>query len=241
MSRLFLRSAVIDWDLVAPDSWLRDIPALARLTRLDFAAPVTFLAGENGTGKSTLLEALAAVSGFNPEGGNRNTVFSTYDDVSELREALRLVRGPLRPRSGYFFRAESFFNLASAIMTRFNDGSMPDYHARSHGESFLEYLQGTRGAGLFLMDEPEAALSPQRQLTLLYDMVRQAEGGSQFIVATHSPILLGTPGAQILSFDGGSIHPVAWEETESYRVTRLFLEHPRQVLRSLLEEEPPEA
>ena len=236
MEDLFLRAVEIDWGQVPRDSYLRGIPALRGLERLEFGAAATFLVGENGSGKSTLLEALAVAAGFNAEGGTRNYHFNTYDDVSGLSGAVRLIRGTRRPDAGYFFRAESFFNVATALVRDYNDGSAPDYHAFSHGESFLAFLQGSDRRGLYLMDEPEAALSPQRQLTLLIHIARMAREGSQFIIASHSPILLGTPEAQLLSFDGGAVRPVAYEDTDSYRVTRLFLENRELMLRRLLEE-----
>ncbi len=237
MRDLFIREVRIDWSRIGAGSYLRGIGALASAETLRFSAPVTFFAGENGSGKSTLLEAIAVASGFNAEGGTRNYRFSTYDDVSELPQALSLVRGSRRQGRGYFFRAESFFNVASAIMRDYNDdGKMPDYHVMSHGESFLSFLQGAEDAALYLMDEPEAALSPQRQLALLIHLARMAESGAQFIIATHSPILLGVPGAEILEFGDGGIRPCAWKETESFRITKMFLDDPERMLGRLLED-----
>ena len=230
---LFIREAAIVWDEVPRDSYLRDIPALKGFDRLAFDSNVTFFAGENGTGKSTLLEGIAVAYGYNPEGGTRNYHFSTYHDVSELEEAIRLVRGYRKRNSGYFFRAVSFFNVATATNLEYNDGSMPDYHAQSHGESFLAFLQDECREGVYLMDEPEAALSPQRQLTLLLHIHCMALEGSQFIIATHSPILLGLPGARILNFSEDGIRPIQYEETESYQITKLFLERREQLLKEL--------
>ena len=232
---LFIREAAIDWNEVPRDSYLRDISALKGFGRLAFESNVTFFAGENGTGKSTLLEGIAVAYGYNPEGGTRNYHFSTYRDVSELEEAVRLVRGYRKRNSGYFFRAESFFNVATVTNLQYNDdGPLPDYHAQSHGESFLSFLQDEAREGLYLMDEPEAALSPQRQLTLMRHIYLMAMEGSQFIIATHSPILLGLPGAQILNFSDDGIHPISYEETESYQITKLFLERREQMLAELL-------
>ena len=236
MNDLFIRSLSIDWHDVPADSYLRGIPALAAVGDVSFERPVTLLCGENGSGKSTLLEAIAVAWGFNPEGGTRNYHFSTYDDVSELSGALRLVKGVRRAQGGFFFRAESFFNVATALVRDYNDGSAPDYHAASHGESFLDFMQSAQRPGLYLMDEPEAALSPQRQLTLLIHITRLARSGSQFIIASHSPILLGLPDAQLLSFDEGHIHPIAWEEAESVQITRLFVQNRERMIRNLLEE-----
>ena len=238
MSPLILRGLSVDWARVAPDSYLREIPALRSLRSLAFARPVTFFAGENGTGKSTLLEALAVACGFNPEGGTRNYRFSTFDSHSDLFDALTVSRSPGKPGPGYFLRAESFYNVATAeeAYSRGPGGMPQHYHEKSHGESFLSMFENSfRPGGLYLLDEPEAALSPQRQLTLLMYLVRLSGQGAQFIVATHSPILLGTPGAQILCFDGGEIRPCAYEETESYRITSLFLQDRERLLRRLLE------
>ena len=231
---LFIREAAIDWDVVPRDSYLRDISALKGFSRLAFESNVTFFAGENGTGKSTLLEGIAVAYGFNAEGGTQNYRFSTYQDVSELEEAIRLVKGYRKRNSGYFFRAESFFNVATVTNLQYNDdGRLPDYHAQSHGESFLSFLQDEAREGVYLMDEPEAALSPQRQLTLMLHIHSMALEGSQFIIATHSPILLGLPEARILSFTDAGIHPIRYEDTESYQITKLFLDRRMQMLSEL--------
>ena len=234
---LFIREVAIDWNVVPRDSYLRDISALKGFSRLAFESNVTFFAGENGTGKSTLLEGIAVAYGYNPEGGTKNYHFSTYQDVSELEEAIRLVKGYRKRNSGYFFRAESFFNVATVTKLQYNDdGRLPDYHAQSHGESFLTFLQDEAREGVYLMDEPEAALSPQRQLTLMRHIYYMAMEGSQFIIATHSPILLGLPGAQILSFSEEGIQPIRYEETESYQITKLFLERRKQMLDELFKD-----
>ncbi|MDO5107642.1 MAG: AAA family ATPase [Coriobacteriaceae bacterium] len=230
MNDLFIRSLSIDWDEIPESSYVRGITAVARLDGLVFDGPVTVFAGDNGTGKSTLLEAIAVAAGFNAEGGTRNYRFSTYDDVSELCRAVHLVRGFRRIKVGSFLRAESFFNVASTAMREYNDdGAMEDWHAESHGESFLSFLTKYRQPGLFLMDEPEAALSPQRQLVLARHVVEKAGEGSQFIIATHSPILLAIPGARILSFDGGVIHECVYDEAGAVRFMRAFLDDPRGV------------
>ncbi len=241
----FIRALRIDWNKIPEHSYLHRITALSGLTDLSFSKNITFFVGENGTGKSTLLEAIAVGYGFNPEGGTLNYRFSTYDDVSELCTALTFSKGFRRPASSYFFRAESFFNVATKAED-YRDGKPKDiyyaryggksFHEQSHGESFLSYFLSFEGPGLYIMDEPEAALSPQRQLTLLIQIVKMAAQGSQFLIASHSPILLGTPGGQILSFDGGQIHPCAYEETESYQVTELFLNHREALLNRLLDE-----
>lgn len=248
MNPCFIQAVSIDWSEIPEHSYLREISALQSFEELEFPEHITFFAGENGTGKSTLLEAIAVAYGFNAEGGTRNYRFSTYDDVSELSRAIRLKKGFRRPRSSYFFRAESFFNVASQA-EEYRDGTNKEiYYARyggkslheqSHGESFLSYFQSFDQEGLFLMDEPEAALSPQRQLSLFIQMAKMAQRGSQFLVATHSPILLGIPDARILSFDGGSIHPCRYEDTESYQVTELFINNREILTQRLLEEDRP--
>ncbi len=239
MNELFIREIEIDWSRVEPDSYLRGIEAIAGVERLSFSRPVSFFVGENGSGKSTLLEAVAIASGFNPEGGTRNYRFSTRDSHSELCGALKLVRGVRRANWGYFLRAESFYNVATQEEA-YADPEHPSvrFHEKSHGEGFLALAQNQlRPGGLYLFDEPEAALSPQRQLTLLMEIYLCARQGSQFIIATHSPILLGTPGAEILSFDDGRIHPCAYEDTDSYQITKMFMEHREQLLNRLLGDE----
>ena len=231
MNDLFIRSLSIDWDEIPESSYVRGITAVARLDGLVFEGPVTVFSGDNGTGKSTLLEAIAVAAGFNAEGGTRNSRFSTYDDVSELCRAVRLVRGFRRIKVGSFLRAESFFNVASTAMREYNDdGAMEDWHAESHGESFLSFITKYRQPGLFLMDEPEAALSPQRQLVLAKHVAEKAQEGSQFIIATHSPILLAIPCARILSFDGGVVHECAYDEAGAVRLMRSFLDDPEAML-----------
>ncbi len=239
MNQLFIRQAAIDWERIAPDDYLRHIPALQGLERLELSAPVTFFVGDNGTGKSTLLEAIAVAYGFHPEGGTKNYHFSTYDSHSSLYSAIRLIKGYRRAEGGYFLRAESFYNVATKEM-EYADFRHPSqrYHDRSHGESFMSLLQRWLGStGVFLFDEPEAALSPQRQLTLLAEIYRSAQGGSQFLIATHSPILLALPGAAIFTFDDGPIHPCAYEETGSYQITKMFVNNRDRLLRELLAEE----
>ena len=232
---LFIRALRIDRTQIAPDSYLRNIPALAELDELCFRKPVTFLTGENGSGKSTLLEAAAVAYGFNPEGGTRNYSFSTYDSHSELYRAVQLVKGYEHPKWGDFLRAESFYNVATAEEEygKLANSGPEYYHRCSHGESFLRLVQRNfTGGGIYLLDEPEAALSPQRQLTLLIEIARCVREHAQFIIATHSPILLGLPDADILSMDG-ALHPCTYEETESYQITKLFLGSRGQILRQL--------
>ena len=239
MNSQLIKGLFIDWNRIDEGSYLRRIEALEGLDSLSFDHSVTFFVGENGSGKSTLLEAIAVAYGFNPEGGTKNYSFSTYDSHSELCDALRLSRGVRRAGGGYFLRAESFYNVATKEdeYSRGPGGVPQHYHEKSHGESFLALAQNYfRANGLYLLDEPEAALSPQRQLTLLLEIYRCAGKGAQFIIVTHSPILLGIPGAEILSFDEGRIHPCAYEDTDSFKVTSMFINNREQILRRLLTE-----
>ncbi len=213
---------------------------------LEFRSPVTFLVGENGTGKSTLLEAIAVAAGFNAEGGTRNFSFSTQQTHSELHRHLVLSKYG-KPKDGFFLRAESFYNVASyideldsspapgpKIIESYGDVSL---HKQSHGESFLAVvLNRFGGNGLYILDEPEAALSPMRLLVLLAAICQLVEKGSQFIISTHSPILMACPGAQIYQLGEEGIEQVGYKQTEHYRFTRSFLENPERMLRYLLEE-----
>ena len=223
------------------------IPAVRHLDVLRFEPDVTFLVGENGTGKSTLLEAVSVALGFNAEGGTRNFNFSTRASHSELHACLRLVRSFRRPRDGYFLRAESFFNVATEI-ERLDAGcgeSDPiidayggrSLHEQSHGESFLALMSHRfRGQGLYILDEPEAALSPNRQMLILRRMRELVLQESQFIIATHSPILLAYPNAKILLLDQHGYKPVKYEETEHYQVMRRFLNDPEGALKTVFAE-----
>ena len=233
-----ISGVMIDWDKIDRDSYLHYIPAISSTERVDFTHSVTFFVGENGSGKSTLLEAIAVAYGFNPEGGTMNYSFSTYDSHSELCDATKLIRSYRKAKWGYFLRAESFYNVASAeeYYSRQPGGSPQHYHEKSHGESFISVIQNNfNKEGLYILDEPEAALSPQRQLTLLLEMSKCVNNDSQFIVVTHSPILLGFPDAEILSFDENTITPISYEETQSYQITKMFVNDRRHILRHLLE------
>ena len=230
---MFINELWIRWDQIEKDSYLRNIEALRGVNELSFHSPVTFFVGENGSGKSTLLEAMAIAEGFNPEGGTKNYSFSTYDSHSRLCDAIRLSRSA-RAKWGYFLRAESFYNVATKEEEY---GGHLHLHERSHGESFLTMIQSNfNGSGLYFLDEPEAALSPQRQLTLLIEIDRCRKHGAQFFIVTHSPILLGIPDAEILTFDRGTVHPCAYEKTDSYIITSMFLKNRELLLSRLLDE-----
>lgn len=239
MNQQFIQGLTIDWNKLGDDSYVREIEAINKLEEVIFEKPVTFFVGENGSGKSTLLEALAVAYGFNPEGGTKNYSFSTYDSHSQLYKAVRISKGFRKAKWGYFLRAESFYNVATKE-EEYADKEHPSekYHERSHGESFLALAQSQlRPNGLYLFDEPEAALSPQRQLTLLMEIYSCAKKGAQFIIVTHSPILLGMPDAQILSFDEGTVHKCEYEETESYQITEMFINNRKVLLERLLSEQ----
>jgi predicted ATPase len=203
---------------------------------------VTFFAGENGSGKSTLVEAIAIAAGFNAEGGSRNVTLSTRASHSDLHKHLRLVRGTGRPRTGYFLRAESFFNVATYIEELRDPGISAAYgdrplHERSHGESFIALVQHRFGPkGLYILDEPEAALSLRGNLALMRRMHDLVAEGSQFIVSTHSPILLGYPDARIYVLSSDGIAQVPYEKTEVVELTRAFLDGRDQFLRHLFED-----
>ena len=236
MNDQFIHGVTIDWKRIDKYSYLRKIKALKGLERLEFKKPITFFVGENGSGKSTLLEAIAISYGFNPEGGTKNYNFSTYDSHSELCDAIRVEKSFRRAKWGYFLRAESFYNVATQEIA-YSDGFTPSegYHEQSHGESFLALAQSQlQKDSVYIFDEPEAALSPQRQLTLLKEIYDCANNGSQFIIVTHSPILLGIPNAEILTFDNGRIHACDYEDTDTYQITEMFINHRNQFLERLL-------
>jgi predicted ATPase len=215
-----------------------DIPAIARLGKLAFHEKVTFLIGENGSGKSTLLEAIAVAMGFGREGGNKNTLFETASTVSSLHESLKIVKSFAHPKDHFFLRAESLYNVASYMdgVGVFVGGK--SLHEQSHGESFLSLLvHKFRGKGLYLLDEPEAALSPSRQLAALVRIQDLVDKESQFIIATHSPILMSYPNSVIYLLDETGCRKVSYEETEHFRVTRDFLNNYPKRLKNLLSDE----
>ena len=213
------------------------IAAVRELGDIVFHPNVTFFVGENGSGKSTILEGLAVALGFGSEGGTKNVQFKTADSVSPLHDALRLARGVPKPRDGYFLRAESFFNVATYMdETGYLDGyGGRSLHSQSHGESFMAVLLNKlRGDGIYLLDEPEAALSPSRQLAALSAIHQLVEDSSQFVIATHSPILLSYPHSKIIQFDGSGINEVAFEDTEHFSVIKDFLNNYPRRLEQLL-------
>jgi predicted ATPase len=224
------------------------IPAIGGLDTLEFDRPVTFFVGENGAGKSTLLEAIAIGMGLNPEGGSRNFRFATRESHSGLSDVLRLSRSVRRIRDSFFLRAESYFNVATEIEALDREpggGRIIDayggksLHEQSHGESFFAlFLNRLRGNGLYFFDEPEAALSPTRQLSFLSRLHDLVKDGSQFFIATHSPILMAYPDAAILMFENGPPRWIDYRDTEHYGVTRTFLNDTERMLDILLDRKP---
>ncbi|OWA35612.1 AAA family ATPase [Saccharibacillus sp. O16] len=222
------------------------LPAVRELERLDFHARVTYLVGENGVGKSTLLEAIATAWGFNPEGGTLNFNFATAATHSELHRHIRLIRGAVRPKDGFFFRAESYYNVATAIdeLDKESGGGriISSYggrslHEQSHGEAFFATFMHRFGSnGLFILDEPEAALSPVRQLAMLTRIHELARQGGQFIISTHSPLLMAYPDCRLYNLTTAGIQECGLEDTEHYIVTREFLNNREQMVKQLLED-----
>lgn len=209
---------------------------MEKMGSLNLEKPVTFFVGENGTGKSTLIEAIAVAMGFNGEGGSRDFFFSTQDTHSELCDYLTISKS-VWPKDGFFLRAESFYNTASYLeqnstLARYGGVS---FHEQSHGESFLALAMNRfEGNGLYILDEPESALSPQRLMSLLVVIDELVKNNSQFIIATHSPILMAYPNADILEFSEQGIHKVGYRETEHYKITKQFIDMPERMVKYLL-------
>ena len=234
---LFISEVIFDWDDPGLDAYVSEIKALRNTKRIVFEKNITFLAGENGTGKSTLLEALALNMGFNAEGGTINYRFSTYNDCSNLCDCIQVKKGK-KMRFGYFLRAESFFNVATKEEEYGNSpgGRPQNLHYMSHGESFLQFIQNYDGEGLYLLDEPEAALSPSRLLSLMICLHDMASKGAQFIISTHSPVLLAMEEADILGFTDQGIFRCRYEDTESYQITSMMINNRESFMHRLFDE-----
>jgi predicted ATPase len=212
-----------------------DIPAIRNLSSIRFHEDVTFFVGENGAGKSTLIEAIALSLGFGLEGGTRNVQFN---NTSKLVDYLKLIRGYKSPDDYYFLRTESFYNVATYMeQTGYLKGYGGSPHTRSHGESILAVLtKKLQGNGLYIFDEPEAALSPARQLTALASINQLVQKKSQLIIATHSPILLAYPRAVIYQLDENGIREISYQDTSQYQITKGFLNDYERMLNILLED-----
>lgn len=240
----YLRSIELKKDKI--ESYLKYpfcLPAIKSLITLEFDPKVTFIVGENGSGKSTILEAIATAYGFNPEGGTKNFTFSSRDTHSELQQYIKLVKGIKRPEDGFFLRAESFYNFATnvdeldmeapGLLASYGGGSL---HKQSHGESFFAvFMNRFTGKGLYILDEPEAALSPSRQMSMITRMHDLIGKGSQFIIATHSPIIMAYPDATIYEIKNEIKH-VNYEETEHYQVMKSFINNKQSMLDILMME-----
>ncbi|WP_048065023.1 AAA family ATPase [Methanosarcina acetivorans] len=222
-----------------------NLPAVKDLQSLSFHPKVTFIIGENGSGKSTILESIAVAYGFNAEGGTKNFNFTSRATHSKLSSYIKVVKGTKKPRTGFFLRAESFYNFASNVDDLDNEASFGppiinsyggrSLHEQSHGESFFAvFLNKFTGEGIYILDEPEAALSPSRQMSMLTRMHDLVKEGSQFIIATHSPIIMAYPQAVIYQIKEG-FEQIGYKETEHYQVTQSFLNNTQKMLSILLE------
>ena len=225
-------------DLPPRESYLNALPVVKHLAEkgIDFHKQVTFFVGENGSGKSTLIESLAVSQGFNPEGGTKSFHFHTADTHSELYYHLRVVRGAIYPKRGFFLRAESLYNVATNIeelgIEAYYGGSL---HHRSHGESFLILAEvNFRRDGLYILDEPEAALSPRGIIRLMQRMDALVREDCQFIISTHSPMLLAFPGAEVYQIREDGISSVRFQDTDHYRTTIRFLQNPESAIGDIL-------
>ena len=246
----FVREIILERDKVPSFSeYPYSLSAVSKLHSLELHPSVTFVVGENGSGKSTLLEAISVAWGFNPEGGSRNFNFHSRESHSPLHAALRLSKSPKRPSDGYFLRAESFYNVATEIeeldkiMTPLPQPPVIDsygglsLHEQSHGESFFALItERFGGNGLYILDEPEAALSPARQLAMISRISDLVKQNSQFIIATHSPIIMAYPDSWIYQINDSGLERVAYEQTEHFTLTRQFLNNPKSMLNILLED-----
>ena len=242
---MFLKEVIIDREKVPNwDEYPFNIASISNINAISFPSQVTFLVGENGSGKSTLIEAIALSMGFNCEGGTRNFNFSTRQTHSNLHEYLKLSYSLSKPKDGFFYRAESFYNVASNIdeLDRYGLKSLlasyggRSLHEQSHGESFLSLiLNRFSGDSLFILDEPEASLSATRQMTFMATMNELIKENSQFIIATHSPILLAYPGALIYQVSKNGIEQITYENTEAYQITQAFLKSPERMFKELFQ------
>lgn len=244
----YINSVQLDQSNDLPKDYPFNIPALQHFSKLAFHPKVTYLIGENGMGKSTLLEAIAVNLGFNAEGGSKNFNFNTEATHSSLHNYLKISKGTHRMRDGFFLRSESFYNLASEIDLRDSEpgggGRIIDsyggksLHEQSHGESFWAlFMNRFGGSGLYILDEPESALSITRQMAMLTQIHKLVDKRSQFIITTHSPIILAYPDSTIYQMTPQGIDKVRYEETETYQFYKGFLDNTEQMISILLDEQ----
>lgn len=244
----YIRSIHLDKDKINNlSTYPFNLPILKNFESMNFHPNVTFIVGENGSGKSTLLEALAISYGFNPEGGSKNFTFNTRSSHSNLYDYLKIIKGIKLPKSGFFLRAETTYNLATEIDERDEDPEqlgpriIDSYggislHKQSHGESFFSIFINRFGErGIYILDEPEAALSPSRQMAMITRLDELVKLGCQFIIATHSPILMAYPKSIIYEIKNEKINEVDYEETDHYQITQSFLNNPKKFLELLTE------
>lgn len=243
---VYIKEIRLKKEIYKEESYIRDLPVVNNLSSLTLSSNVTFFVGENGSGKSTLLEAIAVNSGFNAEGGTRNFCFSSRETHSDLYKYLTIVKGVRRPTDGFFLRAESFYNVATEIEMLDSESSRASHvidsyggtslHKMSHGESFITLMTNRfSGNGLYILDEPEAALSPLKQMAMLTIINELVKKKSQFIIATHSPILMAYPEADIFVIDDDGIMKTPYKKTDNYMITRRFLENPEKMMDYLFE------
>ncbi|WP_077843970.1 AAA family ATPase [Clostridium beijerinckii] len=243
---MYIKEIRLKKEIYKDDSYIKELPVVNNLISLDISSNVTFFVGENGSGKSTLLEAIAVNSGFNAEGGTKNFCFSSRETHSDLYKYIIVVKGVQRPRDGFFLRAESFYNVATEIekLDLESSGGVPviksyggtSLHKMSHGESFITLMTNRfSGNGLYILDEPEAALSPLKQMAMLTTINELVKKRSQFIIATHSPILMAYPDADIFVIDDDGITKTPYKKTDNYMITRKFLENPEKMIGYLFE------
>lgn len=239
MDNIFLKGIELKKEIIRDYSaYPFSLSAVKNLNYLNTNNSVTFIIGDNGSGKSTLLEAIAIACGFNAEGGSKNFRFSTFSSHSTLHKYLRLVKSTNFAKDGYFFRAESFYNLATEI-ERVDTDLLAAYggkslHSQSHGESFLALMHNRLfGNGIYIFDEPESALSPTGQMALLRIIHKLVKKNSQLIIATHSPIIMAYPNATLYEIDEDGIYEKSYQDTEHYNITRYFLNNPKRMLKEL--------
>ena len=243
---VYIKEIRLKKEIYKAESYIKDLPVVNNLSSLAISSNVTFFVGENGSGKSTLLEAIAVNSGFNAEGGTRNFCFSSRETHSDLYKYITITKSVRRPNDGFFLRAESFYNVATEIERLDSENSIgspvinsyggKSLHKMSHGESFITLMTNRfSGNGLYILDEPEAALSPLRQMAMLTVINELVKKKSQFIIATHSPILMAYPGADIFVIDDDGIMKTPYKNTDNYMITRKFLENPEKMMDYLVE------